>query len=100
MSPKKGETGRGLSKNFQQPYEKLRLTGAVYLLQIHPMRAQQLEHEAAWCSTFSCLKTSQTGDSAGFQNIRLMKTRELRLPDELQEGRNRSWAVEKFSATL
>ncbi|KAG5441409.1 hypothetical protein CSKR_107687, partial [Clonorchis sinensis] len=27
----------------------------------------QLEHEAAWCSTFSCLKTSQTGDSAGFQ---------------------------------
>ncbi|KAG5442617.1 hypothetical protein CSKR_106136 [Clonorchis sinensis] len=30
---------------------------------------QQLEHEAAWCSTFSCLKTSQTGDSAGFQSI-------------------------------
>ncbi|KAG5442665.1 hypothetical protein CSKR_111907, partial [Clonorchis sinensis] len=28
----------------------------------------QLEHEAAWCSTFSCLKTSQTGDSAGFQS--------------------------------
>ncbi|KAG5447025.1 hypothetical protein CSKR_108875 [Clonorchis sinensis] len=27
----------------------------------------QLEHEAAWCSTFSCLKTSQTEDSAGFQ---------------------------------
>ncbi|KAG5450018.1 hypothetical protein CSKR_103251, partial [Clonorchis sinensis] len=30
-------------------------------------RLCQLEHEAAWCSTFSCLKTSQTGDSAGFQ---------------------------------
>ncbi|KAG5450756.1 hypothetical protein CSKR_112036 [Clonorchis sinensis] len=29
----------------------------------------QLEHEAAWCSTFSCLKTSQTGDSAGFQQL-------------------------------
>ncbi|KAG5454113.1 hypothetical protein CSKR_110488 [Clonorchis sinensis] len=28
---------------------------------------QQLEHEAAWCSTFSCLKSSQTRDSAGFQ---------------------------------
>ncbi|KAG5443162.1 hypothetical protein CSKR_108506, partial [Clonorchis sinensis] len=29
----------------------------------------QLEHEAAWCSTFTCLKTSQTGDSAGFQAV-------------------------------
>ncbi|KAG5442301.1 hypothetical protein CSKR_109882 [Clonorchis sinensis] len=27
----------------------------------------QLEHEAAWCSTFNGLKTSQTRDSAGFQ---------------------------------
>ncbi|KAG5454764.1 hypothetical protein CSKR_203704 [Clonorchis sinensis] len=26
----------------------------------------QLKHEATWCSTFSCLKTSQTRDSAGF----------------------------------
>ncbi|GAA56940.1 G1/S-specific cyclin-D1 [Clonorchis sinensis] len=24
-------------------------------------------YKGAWCSTFSCLKTSQTGDSAGFQ---------------------------------
>ncbi|KAG5442240.1 hypothetical protein CSKR_100176 [Clonorchis sinensis] len=28
---------------------------------------KQLEHEVAWFSTFSCLDTSQTGDSAGFQ---------------------------------
>ncbi|KAG5440985.1 hypothetical protein CSKR_109696 [Clonorchis sinensis] len=28
---------------------------------------QQLKHEAAWCSTFSCLETSQTRDSSGFQ---------------------------------
>ncbi|KAG5452878.1 hypothetical protein CSKR_107423 [Clonorchis sinensis] len=28
---------------------------------------RQLEHEAALCSTFSCLKTPQTGDSAGLQ---------------------------------
>ncbi|KAG5454734.1 hypothetical protein CSKR_113146 [Clonorchis sinensis] len=28
---------------------------------------QQLEHEAVRCSTFSCLETSQTGDSPGFQ---------------------------------
>ncbi|KER27715.1 hypothetical protein T265_05274 [Opisthorchis viverrini] len=28
---------------------------------------KRLEHEAAWCSRFSCLKTSQTRDSAGFQ---------------------------------
>ncbi|KER32462.1 hypothetical protein T265_12806, partial [Opisthorchis viverrini] len=27
----------------------------------------RLKHEAAWCSTFSCLRTSQTRDSAGFQ---------------------------------
>ncbi|KER31104.1 hypothetical protein T265_13039, partial [Opisthorchis viverrini] len=33
-------------------------------------------------------------------NIRLTETRELRLPDEPQEGRNRSWAVDGFSATL
>ncbi|KAG5454912.1 hypothetical protein CSKR_105849 [Clonorchis sinensis] len=33
-------------------------------------------------------------------NIRLTEIRGLRLPDEPQEGRNRSWAVEQFSATL
>ncbi|KER33380.1 hypothetical protein T265_00700 [Opisthorchis viverrini] len=27
----------------------------------------KLKHEAAWCSTFSCLRKSQTRDSAGFQ---------------------------------
>ncbi|KER32947.1 hypothetical protein T265_01040 [Opisthorchis viverrini] len=27
----------------------------------------RLKHEAAWGSTFSCLRTSQTRDSAGFQ---------------------------------
>ncbi|KER26463.1 hypothetical protein T265_06316 [Opisthorchis viverrini] len=48
----------------------------------------------------SCLNTSQTGDPAGFQNIRLTETRGLRLPDEPQEGRNRSSAVEELAATL
>ncbi|KER20662.1 hypothetical protein T265_10836 [Opisthorchis viverrini] len=33
-------------------------------------------------------------------NIRLTETRRLRLPDEPQEGRNLSWAVEEFSAAL
>ncbi|KAG5453155.1 hypothetical protein CSKR_106982 [Clonorchis sinensis] len=33
-------------------------------------------------------------------NMRLTETRGLRLPDEPQEGRNRSWAVEEFSANL
>ncbi|KAG5453070.1 hypothetical protein CSKR_106236 [Clonorchis sinensis] len=33
-------------------------------------------------------------------NIKLTETRGLRLPDESQEGRNRSWALEEFSATL
>ncbi|KAG5454707.1 hypothetical protein CSKR_104919 [Clonorchis sinensis] len=33
-------------------------------------------------------------------NIRLTETRGLRLPDEPQEERNRSWAAEEFSATL
>ncbi|KER25108.1 hypothetical protein T265_07395 [Opisthorchis viverrini] len=34
------------------------------------------------------------------QVIRLTEARELRLPDEPQEERNRSWAVDGFSATL
>ncbi|KER33225.1 hypothetical protein T265_00912 [Opisthorchis viverrini] len=34
------------------------------------------------------------------QNIRLTETWGLRLPDEPQKGRNRSWAAEEFSATL
>ncbi|KER29044.1 hypothetical protein T265_04232 [Opisthorchis viverrini] len=29
-----------------------------------------------------------------------MENRGLRLPDEPQEGRNRSWAVDEFSATF
>ncbi|KAG5445028.1 hypothetical protein CSKR_105042 [Clonorchis sinensis] len=61
----------------------------------------QLKHEAVWCSTFSCLEISRTRDSAGFQeNIKLTETRGLRLPDEPQEGRSRSLAVEESSATL
>ncbi|KAG5453697.1 hypothetical protein CSKR_114042 [Clonorchis sinensis] len=34
------------------------------------------------------------------QSIWLTETRELRLLDESQEQRNRSWAVEEFSATF
>ncbi|KAG5453327.1 hypothetical protein CSKR_104398 [Clonorchis sinensis] len=115
LSPKKGETGRGLSTNFQQPYEYcktwpllaedverlsvfdhrcLRSIARIWwehrisnaeerrmvfgrnnspsideLITLHRLRwlGHQLEHEAAWFSTFSCLETSQTGDSAGFQ---------------------------------
>ncbi|KAG5455205.1 hypothetical protein CSKR_106494 [Clonorchis sinensis] len=33
-------------------------------------------------------------------NRRLTETRRVRPLDDLQEGRNRSWAVEEFSATL
>ncbi|KER22285.1 hypothetical protein T265_09572 [Opisthorchis viverrini] len=33
-------------------------------------------------------------------NISLTETRGLRPPDESQEGRNRSWAADEFSATL
>ncbi|KAG5450060.1 hypothetical protein CSKR_113375, partial [Clonorchis sinensis] len=61
-------------------------------------RKDQLEHEAAWCSTFSCLETSKTGDSAGFQANALFMN--WRLPSEPQEGQNPSWAVEEFSATF
>ncbi|KER23583.1 LOW QUALITY PROTEIN: hypothetical protein T265_14618 [Opisthorchis viverrini] len=32
----------------------------------------RLKHEAAWCSTFSCLGTSQTRDSVGFQVDRMI----------------------------
>ncbi|KAG5450054.1 hypothetical protein CSKR_103288 [Clonorchis sinensis] len=37
----------------------------------------QLKHEAAWCSTFSCLKTSQKGDSAGIQSANLLTERSV-----------------------
>ncbi|KAG5444623.1 hypothetical protein CSKR_100727, partial [Clonorchis sinensis] len=30
---------------------------------------QRLKHETTWCSTFSCLETSHTRDSVGFQVI-------------------------------
>ncbi|KAG5443759.1 hypothetical protein CSKR_111008 [Clonorchis sinensis] len=33
----------------------------------HKREIQQLKHEAACCSTFSCLEASQTRDSGGFQ---------------------------------
>ncbi|KER27050.1 LOW QUALITY PROTEIN: hypothetical protein T265_13876 [Opisthorchis viverrini] len=32
----------------------------------------QMKHEAAWCNTFSCLKTSQARDSAGLQRLAAM----------------------------
>ncbi|KAG5446784.1 hypothetical protein CSKR_105545 [Clonorchis sinensis] len=51
-------------------------------------------HQAASCS--SCYDIRDIA----IHNIRLTETRGLRLPDESQEGRNRSWAVEQFSATL
>ncbi|KAG5442214.1 hypothetical protein CSKR_100200 [Clonorchis sinensis] len=66
-----------LLKTLRQPTTGFALLGA----------HQQLEHEAAWCSTFSCLKTSQTGDSAGFQhNIRLTEVRGLCLLDDPKKG--------------
>ncbi|KAG5441132.1 hypothetical protein CSKR_102768, partial [Clonorchis sinensis] len=59
-------------------------------------------HQAASCFSRSDIPDIliHARDSAGFQNIRLTETRGLRLPDEPQEGRNRSWAVKEFSATL
>ncbi|KAG5454716.1 hypothetical protein CSKR_104911 [Clonorchis sinensis] len=55
-------------------------------------RQWKVLHQAA--SGFSCY------DIRDIANIRLTETRGLRLPDEPQEGRNRWWAVGKFSATL
>ncbi|KAG5454841.1 hypothetical protein CSKR_203720, partial [Clonorchis sinensis] len=65
-----GTGPRANSSQFTIPADLLRLQDEILLniTKSHPFANQfQLEHEAAWCSTFSCLKTSQTGDSAGFQ---------------------------------
>ncbi|KER23902.1 hypothetical protein T265_08321 [Opisthorchis viverrini] len=55
-------------------------------------------------SDFSCLGLGNLAVSRPSCSLRvarqLTETRGLRLPDEPQEGRNRSWAVEEFSATL
>ncbi|KER33623.1 hypothetical protein T265_00514 [Opisthorchis viverrini] len=54
----------------------------ISLAHISPMKRcifeyfNQLKHEAAWCRTFSCLETSQSTDSAGFQTHILNSSRE------------------------
>ncbi|KAG5445461.1 hypothetical protein CSKR_103727 [Clonorchis sinensis] len=58
------------------------------------LRQLNVLHQAASCS--SCYDIRDIA----IHNIRLTETRGLRLPDEPQQGRNRSWAVEEFSATL
>ncbi|KAG5450664.1 hypothetical protein CSKR_108786 [Clonorchis sinensis] len=57
----------------------------------------QLVGYSRYRSIFSQRKSVQFGFK---QNIRLTESRGLRLPDEPQEGRNRSWAVEACSATF
>ncbi|KAG5443318.1 hypothetical protein CSKR_107290 [Clonorchis sinensis] len=47
--------------------------------------------------TASCSSCYDIRDIA-IHNIKLAETRGLRLPDEPQEGRNRSWAVEEFKS--
>ncbi|KER27811.1 hypothetical protein T265_05230 [Opisthorchis viverrini] len=47
----------------------------------------------------SCFSRYDIRDIA-IHNIRLADSRELSLPDEPQEGRNRLWAVDGFSATI
>ncbi|KAG5441548.1 hypothetical protein CSKR_111396 [Clonorchis sinensis] len=55
MSPKKSETGRGLSKNFQRPYELLKLlrqpTTGFALLGAHQVGAVP-EFPSTLCSTY------------------------------------------------
>ncbi|KAG5445109.1 hypothetical protein CSKR_103997 [Clonorchis sinensis] len=48
--------------------------------------------DTAQCIEFSFIIT--------LKKIKLTEIRGLRLPDELQEGRNQSWTVEEFSGTL
>ncbi|KAG5453509.1 hypothetical protein CSKR_112253 [Clonorchis sinensis] len=47
-----------------------------------PITWRLLKHEAAWCSTFSCLETSQTRDSAGFQAASCYKISQYIVPRE------------------
>ncbi|KAG5450626.1 hypothetical protein CSKR_100104 [Clonorchis sinensis] len=90
MSPKKGETGHGLSENFQQPYEYRPPDSNTDRKLIRCTYEISAAHSFAWKHQ---KREIQLGS-------RLTETRGLRLPDEPQEGRNRSWSFEEFSTTL
>ncbi|KAG5445693.1 hypothetical protein CSKR_111171 [Clonorchis sinensis] len=65
------------------------------------MRQPSAAHSIAWKHQKREIQLGSRTVQFGFKyNIRLTEIRGLRLPDEPQEGRNRSWAVEEFSATL
>ncbi|KER24463.1 hypothetical protein T265_07889 [Opisthorchis viverrini] len=123
MSPKKGKTGRGLSKSLQQHschVSGIKLQALVTNSNKSQTRVQWTqqnnfaraggppEREWHWLRTLIKAKLESSGlnriISPGQEdrqnNMRLMETQRLRLPDESQEGRNRSWVVEEFPATL
>ncbi|KER27623.1 hypothetical protein T265_05345 [Opisthorchis viverrini] len=56
-----------LLKISRQPTTDFALLGTHQLGTAPEFPSTRLQHEAAWCSTFSCLRTSQTRDSAGLQ---------------------------------
>ncbi|KAG5446434.1 hypothetical protein CSKR_105418 [Clonorchis sinensis] len=63
------------------------------------LRCSDCQH--SWLAKYLTHSCYPSDMSTSFKNIRLTETRGLRLPDEPElEGRNRSWAVEEFSATL
>ncbi|KAG5447262.1 hypothetical protein CSKR_108639 [Clonorchis sinensis] len=47
-----------------------------------------MKHEAAWCNTFSCLETTQTRDSTGFQGARWLKWLERKFAARKVRGSN------------
>ncbi|KAG5447651.1 hypothetical protein CSKR_107817 [Clonorchis sinensis] len=54
----------------------------------------QLKYEAAWCNTFSCLETSQTRDSAGFQSFPSDVSFVSVVPVEFQRAR---WLIREIT---
>ncbi|KER27169.1 hypothetical protein T265_05705 [Opisthorchis viverrini] len=71
---KSSKTGNITNERFSWVPNECALLISCNLVSIHykdkciaiPRISWRLKHEAAWCSTFICLETVQTRDSAGF----------------------------------
>ncbi|KER24693.1 LOW QUALITY PROTEIN: hypothetical protein T265_14357, partial [Opisthorchis viverrini] len=61
-SPKKGKPAGSCRKIFNNF-----ISSALRMYIYRDISSMRLKHEAAWCTTFSCLETSQTSDSVGLQ---------------------------------
>ncbi|GAA49108.1 hypothetical protein CLF_102512 [Clonorchis sinensis] len=66
-------TTHKVAENSSTAHDRFRPSSSSSLDRRSPrVSVNLMELDAAWCSTFSCLETSETGDSAGFQCIKCL----------------------------